>query len=318
VEGRLAKPEVTVLFATRNGAHVLPRVLMAYRAAATVATNWKLVVVDNGSTDATAEILDAFRRELPLEILQHRPPGKNRALNAAIGAMEGELVVLTDDDAPPSPSFLLAWLTKARALPDYDLFGGTIGPVFESPAPRWLTRSQRALAMLFSERRLPEGETTWDQIYGPNMAVRKRILDSGFRFDERVGPDASNAKYPMGSESEFCRRVASAGVKCWFAAEPTVSHIVRAYQLMPAYWAARAHRSGRGRAFLLATDSSGVPVLPSHNLPAGAGKTEAVRDWLKTMSPLALQRFEGLCAKEFRQGFREEWALRQQPAARAA
>ena len=75
----------TVLFATRNGERVLPRTLEGYCRTEKPPQSWKMVIVDNGSDDRTADILASFRKRLPLETLQQSNPGKNCALNLRIG-----------------------------------------------------------------------------------------------------------------------------------------------------------------------------------------------------------------------------------------
>jgi glycosyltransferase involved in cell wall biosynthesis len=305
----LANIELTVLLATRNGGTVLSRVLAAYMAVAREASNWQLIVVDNGSEDDTALILRSFQSELPLEVLEVAEPGKNRALNAGLAAAEGRFIVLTDDDAVPSPSFVAAWSRCARARTDYDLFGGTIEPLFDLEPPRWLVRNQESAAMLFARSDLREGPVSWARIYGGNMAVRKRIFDEGFRFNESLGPNGADPFYPMGSESEFCRRVSQSGAKSWFAAEPKVWHIVRASQLQPEYWAARAYRSGRGRAFFVSTDSAARAESWRMRVRTLAGRVVGW-DWLKAVSPFPAHRFDSLCRRNFRRGFRDEMRRR--------
>lgn len=180
--------QLTVLLATRNGAHVLPRTLEGYRRGTPPSFGWKLVVVDNGSTDATSDILKSFEAHLPLQALQQPIPGKNRSLNAGIHLAEGSLLVLTDDDAIPHSSFLMAWGTVLEIHADYELFGGSIEPLFEVPPPKWLMESRLYFAMMFAERALPDGPVAPGAIYGPNMAVRMSVVKAGFRFDERPGP----------------------------------------------------------------------------------------------------------------------------------
>jgi glycosyltransferase involved in cell wall biosynthesis len=55
---------------------------------------WKLVIVDNGSTDRT-------RDKLRLTYLFEFKRGKNAGLNTGLAHVEGDLIVLTDDDAVP-------------------------------------------------------------------------------------------------------------------------------------------------------------------------------------------------------------------------
>jgi glycosyltransferase involved in cell wall biosynthesis len=101
----MAEPDLTVLFATRNGESVLPRTLEAYCRADNPPCGWKLVVIDNGSTDSTPVILRSFKNRLPLEIFSYPTAGQNRARNFGLHALEGRLAILPDDDAIPDPFF---------------------------------------------------------------------------------------------------------------------------------------------------------------------------------------------------------------------
>ena len=99
------------------------------------------------------------------------------------------------------------------------------------------------------------------------MAVRSSVFENGFRFNENIGPNGSDPDYPMGSETEFCCRVAQSGVKAWFAKEPRVQHIVRSNQLTSSYWAKRAYRHGRGVARRMWESDQPAPGVftSSHN-----------------------------------------------------
>jgi glucosyl-dolichyl phosphate glucuronosyltransferase len=295
----MRKIEITVLMASRNGEHVLRRVLGGYREIKAPGVGWKLVIVDNGSTDSTSKIVDSFKRDLPIEVLQQPVPGKNRALNIGIAGVEGRFVIVTDDDAIPHSSFLTAWERFLEHERDCELFGGSIEPLFEIPPPNWMLETRLFFELMFSERDLPEGPIDAGEIYGPNMAIRRSVFDRGFRFDENIGPNALDPDYPMGSESEFCLRVASAGVKCWFAKEARVYHIVRAAQLMDSAWAKRAYRCGRGRAYQM-WQRGEIFAVPAPSLT----------DRLAAFSPMAKHRMISMCALHLARGFRDECAKR--------
>jgi glycosyltransferase involved in cell wall biosynthesis len=290
--------QLTVLFATRNGEYVLPRTLDGYRRAVPPRVPWKLVVVDNGSSDQTPAILNSFKRHLPLEVLQQPKAGKSRALNTGLEAIEGKLVVISDDDAIPAPSFLNAWERYLGRCAEFGLFGGRIEPLFEVPPPRWMRKTRSYLATMFAERDLPEGEVEPGDIYGPNMAVRAAIFERGFRFAESIGPNSEDPEYPMGNEVEFCRRVARSGILCWFAREPQVQHIVRPQQYSESAWVGRAYRLGRGRAHLMWEQGS-----------LQAPKVTWA-DRLAMISPLRQHRFRGLRAYHLARGFNDECARR--------
>lgn len=290
--------DLSVLFATRNGELVVCRTLEGYCRVEKPALAWKIVVVDNGSDDHTPDLVASFKNRLPLELLSQPAAGKNRALNLGLNAVEGGLVIITDDDAIPDRSFLSAWSKYVNGEWEYELFGGSIDLTFDAAPPKWMLQNKSQLNMLFSYRDLPEGPISANEIYGPNMAVRTSVFERGFRFDENIGPNGSDALYPMGSEAEFCCRIERGGVKAWFAEEPRVRHIVRGHQLERSYWAKRSYRHGRGEAQRRRKTGQDPPADLSR---------PHLREKLRMFSPSPLQRFLSVCAHHERRGFRDEW-----------
>jgi glycosyltransferase involved in cell wall biosynthesis len=239
---------LTVAFATRNRADHLRDVLAAFAALAPPAGGWKLVVADNGSTDATQCVLSRYRERLPLHVLREPRPGKNAALNRAIASFDGDLVVLTDDDVLPEPDWLLRLATAAERHPEASLFGGTILPAWPHALPPWLDQSRVDFGTLFALVSHKSGPCDFRVIFGPNMAVRRSVFAHGHRFDESIGPDGRNALSAMGSETEFTRRLTAAGHRARFVAEARVRHIIRPEQFEESWILARAYRNGLGTA----------------------------------------------------------------------
>jgi len=228
---------------------------------------WRLFVIDNGSRDGTADVLRSWTDRLPLRPLHCATPGKNRALNTALPRLEGDLVVLTDDDVLPASDWLVRLRAAAEAHPEAAFLGGTVLPAWPGPMPAWLTEEAVEFSVLYAQKRRPSGPCGAVDVFGPNMAIRRSIFDAGFRFAEHVGPDATRALYAMGSETELLRRLEASGHAGWFAAEAQVGHIVRPEQVEEPWILARAYRyglgEGRNHAGALA---SGRPVLAG--LPA--------------------------------------------------
>ena len=306
--------EITVLLATHNGEKVLPRTLEGYTLQRDVPFRWKLVIVDNASTDQTRDIIKYFQSRLKIEPIFERIAGKNRALNAGLEALEGEAIIISDDDAIPQPNFLVAWQRAFSRQPTYDIFGGLVEPLFDVEPPEWMSRGRIKYEELFAARNLPEGPVVPGEIFGPNMAVRRSVFAKGLKFAESIGPDGTDINYPMGSETEFCVRAYAHGHKTWFAREPRVWHIVRPYQLEPGFCSRRAYRHGRGRANMLW--NSGAPARRLGYSMAAIAAGNAYQNlrqclrWCRTLTPLPADRLDALWNYHWNRGFRDEYTKR--------
>jgi hypothetical protein len=235
---------LTVIFATRDRAQYLPRVLSAFAALQPPPGGWALTIVDNGSRDGTASVVHGFADRLPVTLLQCPDPGKNRALNCALPLVRGDLVVFTDDDVLPAPDWLLALRRAADAHPEATLFGGTVSLEWPAPPPRWLSERTVEFSVVYCKNERPSGPCRVSRIFGANMAIRSAVFAAGARFAEHVGPDATNPVYTMGSETELLRRLHGQGHATWFAAEARVTHIIRPEQLEEPWILDRAYRFG--------------------------------------------------------------------------
>jgi len=63
----------------------------------------ELIVVDDGSKDGTAEILDGLQREMKFTLLHQANAGKGAAIRRGFAAVTGDIVVIQDGDLEYSP-----------------------------------------------------------------------------------------------------------------------------------------------------------------------------------------------------------------------
>jgi glycosyltransferase involved in cell wall biosynthesis len=121
-----AKPAgLSVFFPAYNDSGTIASmVIRAVQAASELTADYEVIVVNDGSSDATAEVADELARTYPqVRVIHH---GKNRgyggALQTGIRSATKELIFYTDGDAQYDPGELsLLW---SHLTPEADLVNG--------------------------------------------------------------------------------------------------------------------------------------------------------------------------------------------------
>jgi len=240
---------LSILIATRNRAVILSVVLESYCNLKKPLSGWKIIVVDNGSEDHTREIISSFFNRLPLTYMFEPKLGKNYALNTGLAAIEGDLIVFTDDDVFPHSDWLVQLRTVADTQLEYDMFTGVVLPRWEVPPPNWVAWVDRGPVYTLTDPSANEGPIPASLVFGTNMAIRTKVFRKGTRFDPSIGPRGS--KYAMGSETELVKRLEIEGHKAWYVTGAVVEHFISEFHMNKSWVMKRAIRYGRGQYRLL-------------------------------------------------------------------
>ena len=112
-------PEGTVIIATHSRPHMLPRAVESARAAG---ADIEVVVVDDASTDETAEVCRALEGIRYLRV--ERNQGVAGARNVGLLSARGEYIAFLDDDDVRLPGSLDLQLAALRAAPEAGLIYG--------------------------------------------------------------------------------------------------------------------------------------------------------------------------------------------------
>jgi hypothetical protein len=128
---------ISVVIPAYNAATTLTEQLLAL-ASQEYDGDWEVVVVDNGSTDGTAEVARRYRHRFQAcSIVDGGPQrGHSAPRNAGASAARGELLVFCDADDVVAPGWLRA---MADAACHYDLVGGWLdgGPLNDASTRSW-------------------------------------------------------------------------------------------------------------------------------------------------------------------------------------
>jgi GT2 family glycosyltransferase len=197
----------------------------------------ELILVDNASTDGTAELIQTSRLpNLPLRYIYEPKRGISNARNAAMKAAQGEIILWTDDDVRP-PKDWIAGMCELIEKGEADLTAGeaALAPHLErawmAPFHRRLLADTRGL----SEERPP---------FGINMAFHRRVLEAVPLLDTELGVGALGG----GEETLFGLQLKHAGFRI-VAVSTTVEHHFEPSRLLYRAWKQRASIEGRIEAY---------------------------------------------------------------------
>ncbi len=208
----------SIIVCTRNRAESLARTLAAIIALdRTGVDDVELVVVDNGSTDATADVISRAQTcsPFPLVVLREERPGLSRARNRAIAAARHPVLLFTDDDCLPDPD----WLTVTAAFfaedPCQVIGGLAVDPPGLDGSP------EAAFPSIRTAGRLCDVGALYGFAMGANLALGRAVIDRIGWFDERFG---AGTRLRAAEDTDLIYRAFQAGIPVRFEPASRVLH----------------------------------------------------------------------------------------------
>ena len=195
----------------------------------------EVVVVDNGSSDASAPII----RDLPVRLLTEPRRGPSWARNAGIDASTGDIVAFTDADCIVTTGWLRELVASFREDDGAFAVAGEVLPFApQTPAEAYMARRQSRWQEAALRAPRPYMVTA-------NVAFRRQTFDKIGRFDPR---------FPVGQDQDLSWRFFAAGLRCQYAPNAIVFHHHR-----PTTWAFFEQQLGWGYGAALLRRHHGLP-----------------------------------------------------------
>lgn len=290
---------VSVVIPTRNKRPLLARTLAALEAQAGGPEAWEIVVVDDASTDGTAELLasSAARPGSRLRVVRcDANVGRAAARNRGAAAATGRWLLFLDDDILAGPGLLAAHLSRLAAGAGV----GTIGRVRTAPeivdAPHFHYLDTRGAAKV-------AGDTVPARYFvTQNAAVPREAFWAVKGFDERF------SAYGF-EDAELGFRLADRGLRFLAVPGPAPCHL---HHHTLGQFLAKKRECGRWALPLLARlHPARIPEMRLHWAidaglrPAPSPVVRAFRAWARGRGPEKLQ--AGLEGWPVRSGQRPAW-----------
>lgn len=207
--------DLSLIIATRDRCRQLACCLQSV-CQITFERRWELVIVDNGSADETATVVEkelSNTHFISLTYLFEPGQGLANAHNAALRVARGEILVFIDDDCYPAHDFLRqVW--AAFADPSVGYISGRI--MLHDPTDYPITINE-----FMTPRIIPSGSfVRAGTVQGANMSFRRQVLLDVGGFDSLFGPGSRfNAE-----DADVAGRASAKGWKGLYCPEVVVRH----------------------------------------------------------------------------------------------
>ena len=172
--------------------------------------NYEVVVVDDGSRDATAAIAADFPE---FRLIRQPNKGLSVARNVGMQAAHGELIAYTDSDCVVDPH----WLTLIVRTMTAGGFDGCGGPNYAPHEEGWVEGS--VAASPGAPCHVLTGDDRAEHLAGCNMVFRKEALAAVGGFDSQFRA--------AGDDVDICWRMLDAGYSLGFCPAAFVWHFRR-------------------------------------------------------------------------------------------
>jgi len=246
---------------------------------------FEVIVVDNASSDATADVASRYEGALNLRYVFAPEPGLHVGRHAGCSVASSEILIYADDDIEAEPTWVEAVVDAFRDS-RVGLVGGNNLPRFESAPPEWLNllwsrrvRLGRALPYL-SILDFGGGRFAVDPhyVWGCNFSVRRDVLRAAGGFHPDSLPQEL-LKLRGDGESHVAKFVAGRGLITLFDSAASVYHFVGNSRMTQDYFERRGYAQGISDSYS-AVRSAGAPrtsfrqTIYAHLRPVVAGLRE--------------------------------------------
>lgn len=222
---------LSIVLSTRNRGDLVGAAIEHLLAQHDVLAPYELVVVDNGSTDRTRDVVHALMAGAGdrLRYVFERTTGLSHARNAGIAVARYPAVAFTDDDVRVSGDWVRIIQQTFDERHDVECLGGRTLPVWPSRPPAWLTELHWVGPLALQDY----GDVPFiiDArrplcLAGANFAFRARVF-------ERIG--LFSTAFPRAQDTELLLRLYRAGARALYVPGMRADAVIDPERLTKAY-----------------------------------------------------------------------------------
>ena len=221
---RRGAPSIDVAICTYNNAAMLAGTLESLASQKiSNALEWRVLVVDNASTDETAAVVEAAT-------LSGRLPGLRRVYEPVQGLVAARLravrettaawIAFVDDDCQLCETWVTAAAECIARHPECGGIGGVVRLAWQSPPAQYVQRYGYA----YAEQEHGQHEVRREWLVGAGLILNRAALEHSGWCRRQYLSDRSGTKLLSGGDMEMVLRIRGAGYELWYTPDCVIHH----------------------------------------------------------------------------------------------
>lgn len=219
-----ATPFVSVIIPTFNRSGLLRMTVDSLLAQSYPSDRLEIIVVDNGSTDDTAQVISGIaERETNVRALAETRRGAHFARNTGALAARGDILYFTDDDMIADVALLGAIVSAFAMDANVGSATGRVLPRWESEPPRWILEYCRNALLSLNDK----GEATIIADEDPGVfSCHQAVLREAFVRAGGFNPDTNAELFTGDNETGLNIKIRKLGYRFAYVGTSVTQHVI--------------------------------------------------------------------------------------------
>lgn len=240
--------QLSIVICSYNRASYISDALDSLYTQTTGLNAFEVIIVDNNSTDNTAEVFSQWKSAHPNGIFTYiteTKQGASFARNTGAAVAKGQWLCFMDDDAVATPNYVENILKHIETKPEAVGFGGRIIPKYIPAEPKWMSYYVSSLVGNFDYAPTACAFENGKYPLESNMIVKKEVYEAIGGFNTAL-PGVVGTLRIGGEGKELFYKILALGHTIYYDPSICVHHVVEVKKLTSEYMYRVASGIGRG------------------------------------------------------------------------
>ena len=209
--------------------------------------DYEIIVIDNNSTDSTAEICEEFRlrySDRQFNYFKELNQGLSFALNRGIKEALGEFLIFVDDDETIVAEHLVRLDNHLKNFPEALLIASPVIPIYEEAQPKWMSHfTQRLIGGYFNQGNQVKKLDAKNYPGTGHTIIKKELYEKYGYYNTDLGRKGNSL---LGAEDkDMFNRLKKNNIACFYFPDIPIFHHIPSQKLTDQFFQKLTYSIGK-------------------------------------------------------------------------